>query len=46
MAEVGALVEGWKPKPRLEGFPDLEAMLPEVTMGPDPFAEVDDVQRG
>eukprot|EP00435_Cladocopium_sp_Y103_P029043 s710_g7.t1 len=29
MAEIGALVEGWKPKPRPEGFPDLEALLPE-----------------
>eukprot|EP00435_Cladocopium_sp_Y103_P004203 s7351_g1.t1 len=46
MAEIGALVEGWKPKPRPEGFPDLEALLPEVTIDPDPFKEVEDVIRG
>ena len=46
LAEIGALVEGWKPKPRPEGFPDLEALLPEVTLDPDPFKEVEDVIRG
>ena len=39
MAEIGALVEGWKPKPRPEGF--LEALLPEVTLDPEPFKEVE-----
>ena len=46
LAEIGALVEGWKPKPRPEGFPDLEALLSEVTLDPDPFKEVEDVIRG
>ena len=45
LAEIGALVEGWKPKPRPEGFPDLEALLPEVTLDPDPFKDVEDVIR-
>ena len=40
MAEIGALVEGWKPNP------DLEALRPEVTLDPDPFKEVEDVIQG